>query len=85
MSESNNYSVLPKSMPIKIVENNNYLTKSQLVTGTGTTSTVLAVPNITSMVETNRKRKRTDRNKSKPQKEKVWTVLLDSGSDDDLY
>jgi len=72
-------------MPIKIVENNNYLTKSQLVTGTGTTSTVLAVPNITSMVETNRKRKRTERNKSKPQKEKVWTVLLDSGSDDDLY
>ena len=39
MSESNNYSVLPNPMPIKIVENNNYLTKSQLA-GTGTTSTV---------------------------------------------
>lgn len=85
MSESNNYSVLPTPVPIKIVENNTYLTRSQIVTGTGTTSTILAVPNMTSMVETNRKRKKTEGNKSKPQKEKVWTVLLDSGSDDDLY
>jgi hypothetical protein len=62
-------------MPIKVVEKFSHLQK-QVITGVGVSSTVVAIP--ITYVKDHFRRKA-------DQKDVTWFVLLDSGSDGDIY
>lgn len=99
-SELYNYSTFLPSMPIKIVEKDHTNTsinfahmmcaqqsartdQNPVRIGTGTTSTIIVVPDSRSLVD---ERKPKDKRYDKLYPEKtVWTCLLDTGSDEDLY
>ena len=97
-SELYNYSTFLPSMPIKIVEKDHTNTsinfahmmcaqsakqdQNPVLIGTGTTSTIIVVPDSRSLVD-ERKPKDKQCDKLYPEKT-VWTCLLDTGSDEDL-
>ena len=67
--ESNDYSEpSKKTVPIKIVDKGLFKLKKKVVNGTGVCSTAIAVPQFKHGKKSNR----------------VWRILLDSGSDGDL-